>query len=97
MSVIRTDVREVGLDDPDAFFTDDQGTRRQMALSLREQLAVTGGKWVFTVPHRSPTDNKVHPVQVDLRPWKGRDLDNTYLLVTTGESFTEEEANRIKW
>ena len=92
----RAEIIEVTLDDPVAYVEID-GKPFQVAMTLREHMAVNGvkdGNWTFRVPHEE-VDRRKSRIEFDL-PWKDRDPDRTYLVIKVNESFTEEEGMRAK-
>ena len=50
------------------------------ALTLRHQIEIAGG-WKFLLPVSSPLGGRSASVEIDLSPFKGRDLDSTYVVI----------------
>jgi hypothetical protein len=86
-------VVEVSLEDDLAYVELPDGTRKRVALSLREHLEASGGAWEFTLPTPVPgSDSRTRAVPVSLRRFEARDIDSTYVLVQTRAKVSLEEA-----
>ncbi len=96
---IRAFVTEVSWDDPRAYATTPDGKKVRMARTLREAIAKFGGE-EFALPVVPDADLsllgvKQSTVSFSLKDWRGRDLDETIVLIGYETVFTEEEAHRL--
>jgi hypothetical protein len=89
-------VDEMSPDSDEAYVDLPDGTRKRLALSLREQLAISGGAWDFDLPTPIPGSNSTQPVRVSLRSYEGRDLDTTFVRITTTANLSLEEAQQLQ-